>query len=683
MNYISLLLLFILPLIANCHAISAIPIPLSLLRSPITIDLGHINTPLSPEIHCRLQFASNNLRFGIDRLTSIKTAFANPPDTCSHWTSSEHILSERVDTLQDLMETETVVLVAISGGGARAASLGAQAMGYLEKRYNEITHELGLGDAAPLVRLIDGYSTVSGGSIYAFHVARTLTAVRAPTATTTETNTGIIHGTSCNSVQDSAMLRMEENTPEAERKDKRDLLIDFERSFFTLIQTHALRQGLLGPHTASWYISPGNLFAGPALIFATSTNYLDILAAGINYADLRNSSILNEYVDPDRRYGLAYLFRIGLAPSTTFPIGRLCPKPRFFFNGTSLETGLPFVFTQSVINFPQDQIQPHTVRLDLLRQLQEDHIKQNQIKPIASGYTLEEIGTAPSSFPLAYAAMGSAAFPLGIEPLKLAIYQYDQRQMSMFASSNALTISDGGIYDNSGLSTISHLVTYLRKNSQKQPRFVVIAINAEGSEYDVMFPHEAAVQEPWYRRWPPFSWLRIDWPLRYKALGYEAMNVMHFTNKRRSEVLSPPQEMKSVTYLPVHLSQLSSHDSYSIPDHEKLYLQLKQIPTTYTTTEDEDFLLGKAAKVLISSEQKEGWKIDITCSPSAPPQNLKRLDYAFALSLLQHENSGVTNEALRRSWCTYQKKAESERIELNAKKRPELPRVSQIPGKAF
>src|SRR5439155_7360872 len=71
---------------------------------------------------------------------------------------------------------DTLVVVSISGGGSRAGVFAAHVLAQLERKYDQIR---GCGDKAScdvtsFARRIHAFSTVSGGSLYAFYVAREL-----------------------------------------------------------------------------------------------------------------------------------------------------------------------------------------------------------------------------------------------------------------------------------------------------------------------------------------------------------------------------------------------------------------------------------------------------------------------------------------------------------------------------
>jgi hypothetical protein len=402
-----------------------------------------------------------------------------------------------------------------------------------------------------------------------------------------------------------------------------------------------------------WYLSPGNLFLGPLITLTTNWNYQNILAGGLNaayqldalrYKDKTGFAILEAL---DRRgFNRNHL---DLYRPQNFKLQQLCPKPRFYFNSTSLETGLPFVFTQSVIHAPGDveRAGSQTVRLDRVEWSVEQNNRHLK-KVLADATTLEEINSSPSEFPLASAVMASAAFPIGIAPLELNKYGYNPDAESLYETAEKLHVSDGGVFDNSGLITISNLILHLCASQKcgdgrNPPKVILLAINAETDEYDRFYPNKKAKVESWYNTWVPFKYFDLPFfPIRTDALGASPLGVVHFSNKRRAEESAIRQLMElhnneeiELYYFPVSFSQLSLSERYPVADSSNLLDRLREIPTNFTLVSDDDTLISEASEVLVTTPQSIGWRVGPDCNKNKKASDVKRLDEAFAFALLQ------------------------------------------------
>jgi hypothetical protein len=654
---------------AGCTLLANAPLPLSLLRAPLTIDTGDRNDPLTDAERCRLQLMAEDAANGVSR-TAVKDKYRyrrHDRTFFPYCASAGHdAIESDFDTLQDLIDAPTIIFVAISGGGSRAASLAAHTMSLLERRVNELARELDRPRSAAMVDAIDAFSTVSGGSIYAYRVART----KAVFDRTLRDGPPDLH-------QSLQALHASRRQKRAACSTEDDFFADFSRCFFTYQGTVIQNVGLA---SAAFYFSPTALFLAPALIATTDLNYLDILAGGLSYiglfSDLRfeaSRSVLALYKE--------------LWP-TTFRLGDLSDHPRMFFNATVLETGYPFIFTKRLMHLPLDSVERRTVRLDVevdrrLAIQKEGSIvataappvnhalEIRQPKPLAQAITLEELNSSPARFPLAYAVMASAAFPIGIEPLRIVKFGYDPGTRRLHKSAERLLLTDGGVFDNSGLTTVIDLAAYIKERRrlerQDSPqRMIILSINAEGDDYDVYYPKRTPPEPPWYERWFPFRYFTLKLiPLRVKALGFDALDVIHFTNKRRAEEIAlrrlkdllSTYGREEIHYLPVGLSQLSIHDSNRIVDPHNLFDRIRQIPTRYAISSADSLLLAQAAQTIVTARQGIGWKLGPTCNSQAPqpvPSVITRLDEAFAYAVLRREDwPQVDNDdpGARSKWC--------------------------------
>jgi len=130
-----------------------------------------------------------------------------------------------------------------------------------------------------------------------------------------------------------------------------------------------------------------------------------------------------------------------------------------------------------------------------------------------------------------------------------------------------------------------------------------------------------------------------------------ALNIIHFTNKRRAEELAVAalhgleQEQRTagrleVHFIPVSFRQLSPYDPHRIPDPNGLFQRVRQIPTTYGLSLSDDFLIAQAGDVLLSAEQQVGWKVGPRCAGAAEDAMVRRADEAFVFALLRKDHWG-------------------------------------------
>ncbi len=647
----------------GCTLVSNLVMPIALIRSPVTLDSkvirGNINGPLSEEEVCRIKLISNDISKGRPRSEAVESRWdmenEKPCVRYSEKQKSGFDHKDEADNLRDLLKSDVLVLIAMSGGGSRAAALAAHTMSLLEKEFNRLQENLGISSKQSLLSLIDAFSTVSGGSLYAYQVGRSKIflnlakeAIEAKVAKEDKFNKpmdkpdNILDMPINSRVTDCSGLSY---TPVWNE----DLLIQlgvWERCFFSYLAPldSARSVGIMG---AKLYLSPANFFFWPLVTFVTDINYLDILAGGLAYSsvspnsgllppELRDSVLGRVFFmqeNPLNEQQASRLYRLtGIDNKDNkvnysvlqkynpwlLKLGDLPKTPRFFFNTTSLENGLPFVLTQHITHFSSDTSPLRTVRLDTLAP---------HSKPLSHAYTLEEINSSPSTFPLAHAAMASAAFPLGLEPLEVIKYGYREGYESLYPTQDRLHLTDGGVFDNSGLTTLSDLVQYLTTKQKEEGRLVpktiiLVSINAEADDYNLEYPRRAAEQDWWINTAVPFS---LNFPLRTGALGIKALEAIHFTNKRRAEEIAVREVMHLVDlkdvnrgvqllYFPIAFSQLSESDRNKIDDPDKLYSRLKALPTSFGISSSDELLIEQAASSIISSRQINGWPVGPKCS---------------------------------------------------------------------
>ncbi len=555
----------------------------SLIRSPVTLRTLEPNTCLEPVQRSSLDRVAAAIAKGVPREEAVRLHFDSTVDDpqCRRPLLGD-VVTDRVDDHADVADAETIVVVAISGGGARAARLAAHALAQLEARYNAYAEANPETNLRPFGCLVDAYSTVSGGSIYVSYVAWHFASA----------SDGV--GDGCVRTDREAQVR---------------------QLFHRASDDPFPRWGQqnLGPVSGFAYLSPFTFFLLPAMTLITDRSFLDVLAHGVNLTHQR-------YFEETM-------------------LGELPQRPRFFFNSVAVETGVPFVMTQRIQHFPSDFRPTWTARIDLPHRRPMD-----PARPL-NGLTLEDLNSSPALFPLPYATMASAAFPPVMEPLQLRHFGVAADQ-TVFPSERSIHLTDGGVFDNSGLHTAVDFFEHLVRGApardgegQKQRRLILLSINAETSRsLDNKRSIELLKETPWG--------IGFNWPIR--SLGANAIDQIHFSNKRRGEeiawarLISLKEEMASevdveTLYFPVNLTQLSALDPYAIEGGEEIFAKVTEIPTAYTIGSSHDDLLAEAVHRILSAEQSgAGWKID----PDG--EAVLRLDDAFvqALARAQREAEG-------------------------------------------
>jgi predicted acylesterase/phospholipase RssA len=133
----------------GCRFSERAMIGISRVQLPVQISTGGVNRPFTEE---------DLTQAGID------------PHTLQSSNNSPAVArpgGARFDGYSDLKAKPTIVMVCLSGGGARAARMAAHTLAELERRYNSVSEITG----PPFADRIDAWSGVSGGSVYASFVA--------------------------------------------------------------------------------------------------------------------------------------------------------------------------------------------------------------------------------------------------------------------------------------------------------------------------------------------------------------------------------------------------------------------------------------------------------------------------------------------------------------------------------
>jgi hypothetical protein len=452
------------------------------------------------------------------------------------------------------------LVIAVSGGGSRAAMLAAHAMAVFELSYERAFRQRqskgefqGVAAPTPLIELIDAFSTVSGGSLYAFQVALWFKECK------DRKHFGLLWDT-----------KIEQDDP----------YCDCHQAFRTILR-----------RAAEWRDGIQNVGARAGLTFLMlpPTPFYTIIG-NRSFTDLMASVM---------QPGLGDSLRI-MAP--TISLGDLPPTPRFFFNAAEATSGTSFVLTRNVINLPAPMAADGLASID--REPSPERGTAAGLRPLIHSLTLEDIGSSPAQFPLAVAAVASAAFPIGFEPIRIRRFRANPAKQTMLPDS-PIALVDGGVFDNSGLTTAVDFLDYSRRrDGAKRACPLLVSINAE-----------VAVPDPQQLTLPRVS---SDWeddlpvarrsPVASLFSAIDSLEFIHLLNKRRSEHEARDRLLKApamlgdscgaVPFLPVNLTDLSSASVYGVRGADPLFQEVARIPTELVLTDEQSSTLAAAARAI-------------------------------------------------------------------------------------
>jgi predicted acylesterase/phospholipase RssA len=434
----------------------------------------------------------------------------------------------RFDDLSDLATERTKVFVCLSGGGARAARMAAHTMALLEQEYNAQTGPAAKGQ--PLVEAIDAWSTVSGGSVYASYVAAS-----------------------------------------ALKSDAR------EETFKNLANGRKVRWATqrLGAMAAVFYFWPGNMGYAPVMQLLTEWDTLNLFA---------------------RTHAMFQEGRLPILPTSGLrKLGELPRRPRFLFNATCLETGRPMIFTQALLHRdlshdPLERLAPDP--LVYWAGGEQKAVRPNE-QPLGFATTLEDLGSGPGRFPVAHAVFASAAFPGAFQPLLLHKFRpstnappaASRKPKPLWERHGIVTIVDGGIYDNTGLTTALELAAWLEaqgKPGRGAQRFVILSVDAN-NETDAYKEPTAPARVPW----------RLDVPVRGLLPAVSTFSRLY--TKQQSLVRA------ALARRIASLVASGSLEFYEVKliDAVKNAADVRKIPTDFVMTDREDAALKEAVAELL------------------------------------------------------------------------------------
>jgi len=514
-----------------------------------------------------LSFTANCIRG--ERLTLVGGGGSLPPN---RHRGRRLAVTECFETYEDLVEQETIVAVAVSGGGARAAEMAASTMALLEERFEDLRAFL-RPDATSvdmsMFERIDLYSVVSGGAIFGQQIAK-------------------MHRDFASAEWWDLSIPLP--IPVGGLLGEHPFAYDdvfWEVANIDVLRRERTQLGLAG--SLAW-ISPYN--AGLPILATVLTNF--------SYTDWMAFAVDPATILP---YQLAY---------GDERLGQLPPRPRIYFNTTALDTGVPFVITRNVTQLPTPGSSYRTARVD---RVQSGCKKQDlTYRPLCQSSSLEDIASSPGQFPLAAAIMASAAFPVGFKPIELHRYQWDPVEERIYSSSDRIQLSDGGVFDNSGLTTALDVFEAIQAIANDDPgkradgekkRLILISINADHPVGEA-YLHEKQIKEDSILT----NLAEIRFPIDSAPEAISSLDLIHNTNKWRSEVVAGERiaelrrEGHEVYYFPINLSQFSAAEKIGLNGDSDLVERLKKIPTDFIIGANEVRTIREAVEHILSARQR-------------------------------------------------------------------------------
>jgi hypothetical protein len=420
----------------------------------------------------------------------------------------------------------------------------------------------------PLVERIRLFSTVSGGSLYASRIATAL------------------------------YRQFETEGSNPEDKTWRRCFFRYSARWFSS-RTSDQRLGLLASISyvnplavanpwpvarALWSLDPSALldffYYPPLLGLFTNRDFIDDLAYGLETSYCGARAWL---VGPKCAPGGRRRFNLGDFQSPAYP--------RFLLNATAQQTGQPFVLTQHVI-WPLEQSDARSSRAP---------------KP---PLTLEQLGSSPTQFPLAYAAMASAAFPVATQPVELRRYLIDKTDPVTRPTGEVFQLVDGGVFDNSGLAVMEQFMERLwevaRQRRASIRSITVIAISAEAPTFQTQ-DASALPEESFLRR--KFE-VGIPIASALAPVG-RTIDILSDTTRREAQARDSIEREFGVRVESVRLRDLDTLQSGStacaIPDNSQcgcrdadgLAERAWKIPTDYIMSDPNDRILEQSERILL------------------------------------------------------------------------------------
>lgn len=389
---------------AGCRTAERTMIGISRIQSPVLLATPEVNKP----------FSQDDLKQAQIDCKTLKPSFQPPPPATN---SSK----ARYDSCSDLMDKPVTVVVCLSGGGARAARMAAFTMASLERRYN--SNNLIFAQSHPLAAQIDGWSSVSGGSVYASFVAAQLK---------------VDNGGRTNTFED-------------------------------LITSRWVRLGTrqLGGVAAFSYLW------GYAPVMQLTSDWDTLHLFAHNLAVLQNR---NPFIIPAPK-----ACKLGDLPERPrFFFNAVCRETGRPFIFTQS------IIHRDISGDPLARLDLNDDPIALWITNSHEETTNHEQELFGHAATLEDLGSPPSRFPLVYAVLASAAFPGVFEPLTLQRFSFDTNAQPIHVRHqwapwrrDKVTLVDGGIYDNTGVVSALSLLDYLEKGMKKnRGKMVILSVDA-------------------------------------------------------------------------------------------------------------------------------------------------------------------------------------------------------------
>jgi len=523
-------------------------IGISRIQSPILLVTPEINKPFSQDDLSQAR---------IDYKTLKPTPLPPPPATNSS--------KARYDSYSDLMDKPVTVVVCLSGGGARAARMAAFTMASLERRYN--SNFTSTARSHPLAAQIDGWSSVSGGSVYASFVA--------------------------------AQLRLDAGA-------RTNTFEDLITSGWVKLGTRQL--GGVAAFSYLWGYAP---------VMQLTSDWDTLHLFAHNLAVLQNR---NPFVIPAPN-----ACKLGDLPERPrFFFNAVCRETGRPFVFTQS------VIHRDISGDPLARLDLNEDPISLWITNSPVETTNQQQELFNHAATLEDLGSPPSRFPLVYAVLASAAFPGVFEPLTLQRFSFDTNAEPVHVKHrmapwrrNKVTIVDGGIYDNTGVVSALSLLDYLEKGMKKNGgKMVILSVDANKDRTGYQGPSGASyipckLDLPFRGLVPAVETMRnffrcqqalIQIAIQHRVLQLQKAGILNYYAVRlcdATNVMVPSSDLvKNISKTEGNLedttlAQLENIDMFGL---------IKNIPTDFVLKAGEDEKLRRTVESLLDQVSPDSKK---------------------------------------------------------------------------
>jgi hypothetical protein len=449
-----------------------------------------------------------------------------------------------------LAGNEPLVVVCISGGGSRADRFAAHALAILEEAYNKRLKE---SDSKPEVH-IEGPKPSLVDHIDAFST---------------------VSGGSIYAAYVANQLAANPSEKPTVFEKVRDC--DSSRR--------------MGAMAAEMYLNPFNFFLPLLNNVLTDRHYLDLLAftTEINLRSQRPGKL--PMLTPLR--------------GTWMSLAELPARPLFLFNSTCGDTGLPFVISQVPLHSSGQT--GFTAMDNFNRAIAPRKRTEGLPGVLPTRLLLEDIGTAPRGFTLADAAIASAAFP-GYEPMLFTVYPTEANSVFTGGQERLIHLTDGGIFDNSGIDTALELYYSLRQAKperegqvqEHERQLILIYVDANTDIYRSYAQRlKKANDIP----------LALQFPLSGIPEAMTSTFEIHAINKLRAEQIFA-QEIKpngnpdpNISFYRIDISRLLLEPMEG--EERRKQDELGAVPTDFAIGKHEDDLLKWAAQRALDGKKED------------------------------------------------------------------------------